>query len=99
MRSEEKYFHFYSLMDNVYFKRSTVMDHLHVLDLSEVGVLGSEQEGACFIQLGFHPQGLVVKQGELRLQTFVLHSLLHNVFWNIPQIHLKNQTMTVKHWK
>lgn len=41
--------------------------YLHVLDLSEVGVLGGEQEGPRFIQLGFHPQRLIVQQGELRL--------------------------------
>lgn len=46
--------------------------YLHVLNLSEVGILGSEQEGPCLIQLGFHPERFVVQQGELGLQTFVL---------------------------
>ena len=46
--------------------------YLHVLNLSEVGVLGSEQEGPRLVQLGFHPEGLVVQQRELGLQTFVL---------------------------
>lgn len=65
--------------------------YLHVLNLSEVGVLGSEQESPCFIQLGFHPERLVVQQGELGLQTFVLQGLLHNLLWNIPQVHLKKR--------
>ncbi len=70
--------------------------YLHVLNLSEVGILGGEQEGPRLVQLGFHPERLIVQQGELGLQTFVLQSLLHNLFWNIPQIHLKNQEMAVK---
>lgn len=46
--------------------------YLHVLNLSEMGVLGSEQKGSCLIQLGFHTKRLIVQQGELGLQTFVL---------------------------
>lgn len=46
--------------------------YLHVFNLSQVGVFSSEQEGPRLIQLGFHPKRLIVQQGELGLQTFVL---------------------------
>lgn len=54
--------------------RSTLLYeiYLHVFNLSEVGVLGSEQEGSCLIQLGFYPERLIVQHGELGLQTLIL---------------------------
>lgn len=57
--------------------------YLHVLDLPQVGILGGEQQCPGLVQLGLDPQGLVVEQRELGLQTLVLRGLLHHLLRDV----------------
>ena len=62
---------------------------LHLLDLAQMSVLGVVPLLPGLIQLRFQRHGLVVQNGELRLQTLVLSRLDDDVLRQRRQLHLE----------
>lgn len=68
--------------------RSVPGPYLHVLNVSQVGILGGQQQPPGLVKLGLHLQRLVVEQRELGLQHSVLPRFPHHLLGKAPQGHL-----------
>ena len=62
---------------------------LHLLDLAQMSVLGVVPLLPGLIQLRFQRHGLVVQNGELRLQTLVLGRFDHHRLRQLTNVHLQ----------
>lgn len=59
-----------------------------MFNVSQVGVLGGQQQPPGLIELGLHLQRLIVEQGELCLQHAVLPCLTNDLLRKATQGHL-----------